>query len=330
MTGARVSWLNGGAALLALATSIGAAALAGHRTATTATTTATPAKTTTTTGGAENPATVTDASGRRTTVRPFRRIAAGSTVADRLLLDLAEPQRIVALTEFGQHHSLAGYRYGDRPLIKSLDDTESLLALKADLLLVNNYGDQARVARLRESGLAVFDLGEMRGIATLLPNIRAVAALLGDSSRGAAYERALLRRLDSVAAPLLGKKRRRAMYVSIYGDRLFGGTSGTNYHDILAFAGLDDVAATARFQGWPQYGAEELLALDPPLIVTKPGMRRLLCAQPELDRLRACVAADGFVEIAGALLDDPGPAMLDAAEAVFAAAYPGVNQAARP
>ncbi|HEY2901786.1 MAG TPA: ABC transporter substrate-binding protein [Polyangia bacterium] len=321
MTGARVSWLNGGAALLALATSIGAAALAGHRPAARAATATAPA-------GAENPATVTDASGYPVAVRPFRRIAAGSTVADRLLLDLAEPQRIVALTEFGQRHSLVGYRYGDRLLIKSLDDTESLLALKADLLLVNNYGDQARVARLRESGLAVFDLGEMRGTATLLPNIRAVAALLGDSARGAAYERALLQRLERVAAPLAGQSRRRAMYVSIYGDRLFGGTAGTNYHDILTFAGLDDVAA-AHFQGWPQYGAEDLLTLDPPLVVTRPGMRRLLCGQPELDRLRACAAADGFVEIPGALLDDPGPALLDAAEAVFAAAYPDVGKPSR-
>jgi len=80
--------------------------------------------------------------------------------------------------------------------------------------------------------------------------------------------------------------------------------------------------AAARFRNWPEYGAEDLLALDPPLIVTKPGMRRAFCAQPGLDHLRACASPNGFIEIPGALLDDPGPAILEAAEAVFAAAYP--------
>jgi ABC-type Fe3+-hydroxamate transport system substrate-binding protein len=115
--------------------------------------------------------------------------------------------------------------------------------------------------------------------------------------------------------------RRSAIYVSVYGDRLFGGTTGTNYHDVLTSAGLNDVAA-ARFRDWPQYGAEDLLGLNPDLFVTKPGMRRLLCAQPGLDHLRACQSAGGFIELPGTLLDDPGPELLDASEAVFAAAYP--------
>jgi iron complex transport system substrate-binding protein len=284
--------------------------------------------------GTAAPDSVVDASGVRVTVRPFRRIAAGSTVADRLLLDLAEPDRVVALTDFGARFSQVRHRYAGHALVKDLTDVESVLALKADLLLVNNFGDRARVARLRETGMVVFDLGEMRGLATLLPNIAAVAALLGDPARGAAYERALLQRLERVALPVVmagrGLRRRQAIYVSVYGDRLYGGTVGTNYHDILTHAGLDDVAA-ARFRDWPQYDAEELLALNPELFVTKPGMRRLLCAQPGLDRLRACQASDGagFIELPGTLLDDPGPEMLEATEAVFAAAYPADAPGAR-
>ena len=323
MTGARLSWLNGAAAALALAASIGGAALAGHRADSTpaASVAATAATTTAPAAATEHPASVVDAGGYRLDVRPFRRIASGSGVADRLLLDLAEPDRIVALTDYGAHHSSVRHLYAGRALIADLNDTESLLSLKPDLLLMNNYGNRAHVARLREAGIAVFDLGEGRGLSTLLPDIRAVATLLGDPARGAAYERALVQRLGRVAAPLGTRKRRGAIYASVYGDRIFGGTVGTNYHDILTFAGLEDVAAR-HFENWPQYGAEDLLALDPELIVTKPGMRHRLCAQTGLDRLRACTSADGFVEIAGGLLDDPGPAILDAAEAVFAAAYP--------
>jgi len=308
--------LNGGGAVLALAASIGAAALASRSSAADRLLlSAAPA------AAAPAPGSVVDASGVRVTIRPFRRIAAGSTVADRLLLDLAEPDRVVALTDYGARFSPVRHRYAGHTLIKELTDIESVLALKPDLLLVNNYGDRARVARLRETGMVVFDLGEMRGLTTLLPNIRAVAALLGDPARGAAYEHALRQRLERVAITRRGQPRRSAIYVSVYGDRLFGGTVGTNYHDILTSAGLQDAAA-ARFRDWPQYGPEDLLELNPDLFVTKPGMRRLLCAQPGLDHLRACQAADGFIELPGTLLDDPGPEILDASEAVFAAAYP--------
>ena len=322
-----IFWANGVAALLALLASIGAASLAGRRSS--------PPAAPAGAGASKAPAppsptSVVDAGGFRVEVRPFRRIASGSSVADRLLLDLAEPDRLIALTEFGSLHSPVRHLFVGRPLIRDLDDTESLLALKADLLLVNNYGDRARVARLRESGIAVFDLGEMRGLGTLVPNIRDVAALLGDPARGAAYERSLVQRLARVAAPLGTTPRRRAIYASIYGDRIYGGTLGTNYHDILTFGGLEDIAAP-RFANWPQYGAEDLLTINPELFVTKPGMRRLLCAQPGLEGLKACRAGvqagvqAGFVEIPGAILDDPGPTMLEAAEAIFAAAYPDLG-----
>ncbi|MEA2698012.1 MAG: iron complex transport system substrate-binding protein [Myxococcales bacterium] len=314
-----IFWANGAAALLALLASIGAASLAGRRTSRPA---AASVVTAPKAPAPPPPTSVVDAGGFRVEMRPFRRIASGSTVADRLLIDLSEPDRIIALTEFGSLHSPVRHLFVGRSLIRDLDDTESLLAVKADLLLVNNYGDRARVARLRESGIAVFDLGEMRGLATLVSNIRDVAALLGDPVRGAAYERALVQRLTKVAAPLGTTPRRRAIYASIYGDRIYGGTVGTNYHDILTFGGVEDIAAP-RFANWPQYGAEDLLTINPELFVTKPGMRRLLCAQPGLDSLKACRAGiNAFIELPGALLDDPGPTILEAAEAIFTAAYP--------
>src|SRR5262249_13169867 len=129
---------------------------------------------------AESTVTLVDASGRRVPRKTYRRIASGSGVADRLLLDLAEPDRIVAPTRYGARHSPLGHRYAGKALIESLADVESIVALAPDLLLVNDYDDRARAARLREAGIVVFDLGDMQGLVTLLPNIAQVAALVGD------------------------------------------------------------------------------------------------------------------------------------------------------
>lgn len=261
-----------------------------------------------------------DATGQVIELKPYRRIVAGSLVADRLLHELAEPDRVVGVSGYGRAQSPWAYQQADKPVLASTDDVEGVLSLAPDLLLLNSFGESAKVARLRERGIAVFDLGEMGGVDTLVRDIHIVAQLLGHPERGERLATAWQRRFAAIAGALQDRARKRALLLTTYGGKVFGGTRGSSYGDVLAAAGLVDVAA-ASYTGWPQYSAEELLRLDPDLIVTKYGMGAQLCRIGGLESLKACRGGD-FVEIDGALLDDPGLPMLDAAEAIFAIAYP--------
>jgi iron complex transport system substrate-binding protein len=69
------------------------------------------------------------------------------------------------------------------------------------------------------------------------------------------------------------------------------------------------------------------MALDPDLIVTKGELADAICVRPGLERLRACTTPGHVLTVPSGLIEDPGPAMLDAAELLFAKAYP---DAARP
>lgn len=262
-----------------------------------------------------------DATGHVVELKPYRRLLAASTVADRLLHELAEPDRIVGVTAYGRAQSPWAYQLADKPALAGVDDVETVLSLAPDLVVMNSYGQNAKVTRLRERGIEVFDLGEMRGAAMLVRDIHVVAALLGHPERGQRLAAAWQRRFAAVDDALGARPRKRAIYVSTYGGKMFGGTRGSSYGEILVAAGMVDVAAT-DYEGWPQYDSEQLLRLDPDLVVTKPGMGAELCRNPGLDRLRSCRAPGGFVEVEGAVLDDPGLPMLDAAEQIFAAAYP--------
>lgn len=261
-----------------------------------------------------------DAGGHFVPLADYRRIVSTSSVADSLLLALAEPDRVAAYTVYSREQSLFGYRYAGRPTVTDISKVEAIVALKPDLVLTNDIGT-SRSRRLREVGVTVFDLGEMRGSATLLPNIVSVATLLGRREAGESLARRFSGRMHSLARHVPEAARPAGLYLAIHGDQFYGGTAGTSYHDVLTAAGIRDVAA-ARYRDWPRYTPEALLELDPELIVTGAGMARALCAHSGLRALRACRPGQGrVIELDGKLLGDPSLAMLDAAELLFEAVH---------
>ena len=260
------------------------------------------------------PESVVDATGRAVPRRAYARIASASSYADELLFALCEPERIVALSHYGRSHRPDAYRYGARALVSSPSDLERLMTLSVDLLLVNHLGAQSELARVRGAGIEVFDLGEMRGLGSLETNLYALASLLGERARGERVWQRFSQQLHAVARDVEPSARKPALYLAIYAGKLYGGTRGTSYHDVLTAAGLVDVAAE-RYRDWPEYDPEDVLRLDPPLIVTDTGMGSQLCENAWLKALRACASPgrEGIVELASNLMGDPGLGMLDAA-----------------
>lgn len=251
----------------------------------------------------------------------YRRIASTGIMSDAILAEICEPERVAAWSVFSDGPD--AYRLGPQPRLKGIDDLEAIIALRPDLVLVSTYGGEAdRLARLREAGLTVCDLGPQGGLESLAQNAEAIGRLIGARERAERFIASLRRRLAAVAAALpRDLPRRRAVYVQLIGDYLYGGTVGTSYHDVLVAAGLDDLAERS-YRNWPQYTVEQLIALDPEVIVTLRGAAAGLRRLPGVGSMRAARAADGIIELDSALLEHPGPIMLEAAEALFAAAYP--------
>ncbi len=263
--------------------------------------------------------TVTDSTGTEIAARDYVRIVSTSTIADQVLVEIIDPSRLLAVSG----HTLRTRRspvYADKIGVERARDIETIIELRPDIVFINSFVDRRHVERFKDAGLNVFDLGEMRGLRTLPTNIRQVASVVGAPERGEAIARRLLDELQSVASDIPARDRRRGLYVGIHGDRLYGGTRGTSFHDVLTAGGLIDVAAEAGFQNWPAYTNEQLLGLDPPWLITNPGTEEALCQHPGLEAMSAC--RSGRVRsIETALLTDPGLGMVDAARAVREAVY---------
>ena len=265
---------------------------------------------------------IPDAAGRLVPLRHYQRIISTNLVTDRLLVELCEPTRILAISRAAAERKRDGFRYQGMTTVDGFGPAEAMVALQPDLVLTNSFGSPGSAERLRSAGIEVFDLGELRGKSSLSYVALGLGELLEVPERAQRLIGDFKNRLRRVSADLGPRKPIRAMYLSTLGPDLQGGTRGTSYHDILVSAGLTDAAAES-YRDWPAYAAEQVLALAPELIVTREGFAEGICKYPGMDHAPPCRGQGRIVELPGELLDEPGLAMLEAAETLFSLVYGG-------
>ena len=262
---------------------------------------------------------VQDVDGTRIPVRAYQRIASLSPLADAILLETVATSRLVGLSgtmrEALGDHRFAGVRNIDGARV------EEVLALNPDLVIVSGMSDAGHIRQLRDAGVPVFRMGEMRGLSTFAHDARLIATMVGARGAGAQLAETLQRRMRMVAADIPLEGRPRGLYLGVIGRGLYGGANHTSYHDVMVAAGLRD--ALEHMDSWPELTPEQVLALDPDVILLHPGTRATLCQRDGLAALRACQGAPGthIVEVPSGLLNDPAFGMLPCAEQLRAAVH---------
>lgn len=249
---------------------------------------------------------IEDARGQGVFPRPYGRVVSMNPLADHLLIQMLESERLVAVHELSADGHPDSWRFGAYQVTTSEDSVESLLELRPDLVVASPFIDEAVLARLREAGVSTVDPGPMRGVETTLATIEMLGEVLGVTHRADVLASRYQRELRALAGAAAERGRTPGMYLAIYGDAFFGGTSGTSYGDVLEYGGIRDVAEAAGHTGWPRYSAETLVALDPELIVTQEGMAQTLREHAVTARLRAALDPGGIIELPAALNSDAG------------------------
>jgi hypothetical protein len=108
----------------------------------------------------------------------------------------------------------------------------------------------------------------------------------------------------------------------VFGSKLYGSGRNTNYADVFHYAGVID-RGSEHYSDFPEYSAEQVLQLDPDLIIAREGTREALCRYTGLAELRPCRdPVHAILELPEAVISSAGPEMLLAAEAVHDFAYP--------
>lgn len=261
---------------------------------------------------------VRDARGVLVPIAPYERIIAGSITSTEIIGELIEDTRIVAFSDYANPGG--AWKYAHKPRVEHIHDVERILRLEPDIVFYNGPLPAEPLARFRENGVQTFDLGPMRGLDSYLEEAHTILTVLDAKERFMDYHYRVLRRAYSVQCHAI-ESPEAAMYVGIIASTLFGGTTGTSYADVLRIAGVQDAAAET-FDGWPQYSTEDLLAVDPPWIITPTGDGKKLCEYGSLQNLQACAnGRERIVEVPEELIGGAGTSIITAASMVFDQIY---------
>lgn len=257
---------------------------------------------------------------------PRRIVPASAGVVD-LVTALVPPDRIAGLPAQSLLFSAASAAREDqalraRPQFQAYA-AEPLLALSPDLVICDPWQSGETTERLREAGVSVLVLDQLES----LEGVRATLAQLGTLLGAEAACTATLADLDARVARLAeGVPRRSAWRALAYSNGGGGGWlagEGTTADEWIRLTGMRNAGAEGGRTGHVRCSFEELLALDPDLIVIssrgeggEPGVTaQILREEPGLANL-AAVRDDRIVALDAWLFSAIGPHLVTAAEAL--------------
>lgn len=246
------------------------------------------------------------------------RIASQTILSDELLhaLGPAVQGRVIAvspLVDDPRYSTIVGAWPAAVPRLAGT--SESLLALRPDLVIIASFTAPETRAFLRAHGVRTIELDTFTGLADLDRHTRAIAAAVDAADEG---ERLIAERSARLADLAEGHARGRPLAALAWGDGLLA-AGGTTFSSIAAAAGLKNMAEEKGLKGHVSIPVEAIVAWDPEAIVI--GCEPPSCAEAEAEMaarpgIAATRAARGgaVIAIPTRFLASTGDGMITAAE----------------
>ena len=239
-----------------------------------------------------------------------RRIVSLNLCADPLLVALADPDQVLALSQYARDPQMSpvsakAARYGITG-----GSAEALLALKPDLVLATGPRRTALRDLLRRHGVRVVDIPQEKSLPGIEKAMTLVAAVVGHPERGGAQVAALEARLKAVGPPP-----GRGRVAAYYQRRGYLTGTGTLTDSMFKRVGLVNLATRLHRPALSQLSLEEMALARPDFLVMQSATAKVtdrgteMLHHPVLD---AAVPEDRRLYIPEALTVCGGPDYADA------------------
>jgi len=192
-----------------------------------------------------------------------QRIVSLNLCADQLVVALADREQIAGLTQHVRDPAMSAAAEAARGLPLIAGSAEEVLAANPDLVI----GMPARGSRatkiLRAQDYRAIDLQTTNNYADIVASIRQVAQAVGHVERG----EALIARMNAQLARL--PKARRPMVAAYYQRRGYMTGTGTLVDDLMARAGVTNLASILGKPSLSQISLEEMRAAAPDFLIVE-------------------------------------------------------------
>ena len=198
---------------------------------------------------------------------PQRIIPAASGGLD-LVIPFADPSRLAAVPEQASIYAshLEGFGIEEVPRFSRFD-VETMLSLRPDLILAHPWQRIEVIQQLHSAQIPIAILPDPKVWAEIREQLLCVASLLGSEDRGLAVVEDLDRRVETLLSEGTARQGMTAMVYSNGGTGGWTAGEGTTSHEFLRLAGLRNVAADGGKKGHMVIEYEELLVLNPDILV---------------------------------------------------------------
>jgi iron complex transport system substrate-binding protein len=188
---------------------------------------------------------------------PPKRVVSQAIGTDDILLALADPSQIAALSHLARDPALApdaanAVRY---PALKG-SSAEDVLRFRPDLVLLTSFSSPETVAILKKSRVKLFILEKFETLDDVYASLRQLGDLLEKRQKAEALIESCRARVGSLAETMKGVKRVRVISAGAW---QFISGSNTSFQDICDHAGAINVAAEAGIDGIAPLPSEKLL-----------------------------------------------------------------------
>jgi iron complex transport system substrate-binding protein len=190
-----------------------------------------------------------------------QRIVSANLCADRLVTALADPDKVISLSYHAADPLLSTVLERARTVTLNHADAEEIAAMHPDLVIFGQYSFTASAQMLKGLGIPVHILPVPNNLAEVKSAIRDLASVLGVPQRG----EAMVRQIEDGLARLSRPRRQSRAVIYSAGGWTYGAHSLDD--DILQSLGAVNVATLAGIDGIGNLSLEQLVALDPQLVI---------------------------------------------------------------
>jgi len=246
---------------------------------------------------------------------PPKSVVSINLCADQLLVLLAERDVLRSVTFLSSRPSLSFVADRVRDIPPNHGEAEEVLAMQPDLVVAGRFAARPAVRMLRRLGIAVLDLPIPETFDEIRRQIVSLSGVLGVKARGDGMIEEMDRRLANIELPQGLPPR-----ALVLGARGFTSGAGTLIDEVLAAAGIQNIASDLGIRGYGKVELEEVVAAKPDVIIFNqskdgaPSLASEALTHPALHRFDGRV-----IHMEPALWTCGGPYTVDAVEFLAAA-----------